>query len=161
MSNENQTNTPRPASHEYERANSCAELGMKGDQPNMQFELLVHSTPINHPIGIEVLETIDNLVRRVQVTLAPGPGKPMKMEFTCSKPYHYSFNCNHSQDPPAGDNTPLVPYPDSDELIIEYAGSIPLTGCQETQGAGSRKKSIRFNSATCAGGTMPSKKTGE
>lgn len=134
---------------------------MKGNQPNMQFELWVHSTSINHPIGIEVLESFDNLVRRVQVTLAPGQGTPMKIEFTCSKPYHYSFNCYDSQIPPAGHNTPMVPYPDSDELIIEYAGSIPLTGCQETQGVGSRRKGIRFNSATCAGGTMPSLKADE
>jgi hypothetical protein len=119
---------------------TCAELFMTGAQPDMNFVLRIYATPLNHPIAIRITEEND-LVRKVEVVLAPGVGNPMEIALNKWKQNHFSDHCPISRQPGT------IRYPDSDVLEIEFTGDIALTACQQSDG--SRTKSVRYSDATC------------
>jgi hypothetical protein len=119
---------------------TCAELFMTGTQPDMNFVLRIHATSLNHPTAIRITEEND-LVRRVEVDLAPGVGNPMDIALNKWKQNHFSDHCPISQQPGT------IRYPDSDALEIEFTGDIALTDCQQSDG--SRTKAVNYVAASC------------
>lgn len=119
---------------------SCISLFMTGSQPNMNFLLRVNGTELNHPLAFSLTDD-GTLVRKVSITLAPGPGGHMDIPLNSFKPNHASSLCPLSQVEGA------VLYPDEDVLTVEFPGQVALTACQQFNG--NRSKKIHYNKAIC------------